>query len=81
MSESLNYTFIEERSKFIRANIYFGKGEYGKSIPILQDCLLEATDDTRVHILIDLMESFFKLGELESIQTLLDTEEKSNVWV
>ena len=77
MSESLDYTFIEERSKFIRANIYFGKGEYGKSIPILQECLLEATDDTRVHILNDLMESFFKLGELESIQTLLDTEEKS----
>ncbi|XOS93141.1 hypothetical protein ACLMAB_05755 [Brevibacillus laterosporus] len=63
ISESLNYEFIVEHSKFIRANIYFGKGEYEKSIPILQECLLEATDDTRVHIINDLLESYLKLGK------------------
>ncbi|MBG9789326.1 helix-turn-helix domain-containing protein [Brevibacillus laterosporus] len=77
VSEKSNHNFIIERSKFIRANIYFGKGEYNVAIPILQECLSEATEDTRVHIMNDLLESYINLDDMNSVQKFLEAEEDS----
>ncbi|WP_068794300.1 helix-turn-helix domain-containing protein [Brevibacillus laterosporus] len=66
--------FIAERSKIIRANIYFGREEYQKVIPILQEFLEKATDDTRIHIVNDLLESYMNLNDTNSIYKLLKEE-------
>ncbi len=78
--ESLHYKFIVERAKAIRATISFGKQDYYSAIPLLRECLNEATDDTRIHIVNDLLESLLNIHDMESLQEVFRLEEKKLIF-
>jgi len=74
--ERLRYNFITERAKAIRAHLFFGKQDYLAAIPLLRECLSEATDDTRLHLVNDLVESLIHSNQLPAVQEVFDSEEK-----
>jgi len=74
--ERLRYNFITERAKAIRAHLFFGKQDYLAAIPLLRECLSEATNDTRLHLVNDLVESLIHSNQLPAVQEVFDSEEK-----
>ncbi|AYB37501.1 helix-turn-helix domain-containing protein [Brevibacillus laterosporus] len=77
----LGYKFVLECNKTIKANIHLKRGEYELAIPLLQECLLEATDDNYIHRLNDLLETLLILKDDDSIVSVLDSieERKMNI--
>ncbi|QOS97530.1 helix-turn-helix transcriptional regulator [Brevibacterium sp. JNUCC-42] len=77
----LGYKFVLECNKTIKANIHLKRREYELAIPLLQECLLESTDDNYIHRLNDLLETLLLLEDDDSIVRVLDSieERKMNI--
>ncbi|MBO8163876.1 MAG: helix-turn-helix domain-containing protein [Brevibacillus sp.] len=71
-----NYSFVVERAKPIRANILVKKGNYDAAIPLLKVCLEEATDDTRIHRVNDLIDALLHINDIKMVQQIIKAEEK-----
>lgn len=74
--ESLGYEFIKVRSKYLRAIILSKKGYYNEAIPLLRECVTEATKNNRIHRVNQLLEALLGINDTDSIQQIIDTEEK-----
>jgi tetratricopeptide (TPR) repeat protein len=74
--EQLNYQFIIERLNYFRAIMLSRTGNYAEAIPLLRECLKEVSDGNRIHRVNELLEALFHVNDLQSIQEILETEEK-----
>ncbi|MFB0832550.1 helix-turn-helix domain-containing protein [Brevibacillus laterosporus] len=75
--EKLGYSFIIERAKTLRSVILLRKGHYGEAIPLLKECVEEATDNNRLHRVNELIEALFKLNDSDSLQQIFEQEERN----
>ncbi|CCF17021.1 helix-turn-helix family protein [Brevibacillus laterosporus GI-9] len=75
--EKLGYSFIIERAKTLRSVILSKKGYYAEAIPLLKECVVEATDNNRLHRVNELIEALFKLNDSDSLQQIFEQEEKN----
>ncbi|TKI57002.1 helix-turn-helix transcriptional regulator [Brevibacillus antibioticus] len=74
--EKLGYAFIIERLKYFRAIILSKSERYDKAIPLLKECLEEATDNNRLNRVNDLLEALLKINDVNSIQQIIEQEEE-----
>ncbi|QDX90930.1 XRE family transcriptional regulator (plasmid) [Brevibacillus laterosporus] len=79
MYVALDYRLIIEKVKYFRAIILFKTGQHYEAIPLLKDCVEEATKDNRLHRINDLIEVFLKIDDLDSLQHIFEQEEKNTV--
>ncbi|TQK62024.1 transcriptional regulator with XRE-family HTH domain [Brevibacillus sp. AG162] len=73
--EELKYTQIIKRLKLYRAIILSRTGKYSVAIPMLYQCVEEVTDSNRLHRVNMLLEALFKVNDLNSISSILGSEE------
>ncbi|MCR8964213.1 helix-turn-helix domain-containing protein [Brevibacillus halotolerans] len=79
MYEKLGYSFIVERTKTFRSVILSKKGEYDEAIPLLKECVEEATDNNRIHRVNELIEALFTINDTDSLQQIFEQEEKNTL--
>ncbi|ATO51419.1 helix-turn-helix transcriptional regulator [Brevibacillus laterosporus] len=77
MYARLGYRLIIEKVKYFRAIILSKTGQYYEAIPLLKDCIEEATVDNRLHRVNDLLEVLFKINDTVAIQQILGQEERN----
>ncbi|USG65698.1 helix-turn-helix transcriptional regulator [Brevibacillus ruminantium] len=75
--EELEYRFVTRRLKYYRAIILSKNGHYDEAIPLLKECLEEATKINRLHRVNILLETLLKKNDVNAIQQLLEQEEKN----
>jgi transcriptional regulator with XRE-family HTH domain len=75
MYEKLGYRFIMERSKYLRAIILSKTGHYQEAIPLLRECVGEATKNNLIHRVNDLIEALLYVNDVNSIEQVITTEE------
>ncbi|MFS0555879.1 helix-turn-helix domain-containing protein [Brevibacillus sp. 179-C9.3 HS] len=80
MYEKLGYHFIIERAKYLRAVILSKTGNYHEAVPLLRDCLKEATKNNRIHRVNELIEALLSINDVNSVQEIIDTEEENFVF-
>ena len=77
MYEKLGYRFVIDRLKYYRAIILSKNGQYDKAIPLLYECVEEATKINRLHRVNILLETLIKINDADAIQQILEREEKN----
>ncbi|TPG90042.1 XRE family transcriptional regulator [Brevibacillus laterosporus] len=77
MYERLDYRFIIERTKTFRSVILSKKGEYQEAIPLLKECVEEATKNNRIHRVNELLEALLNINDVDSVQQIIEKEEKN----
>ncbi|MED1788849.1 helix-turn-helix transcriptional regulator [Brevibacillus laterosporus] len=75
--ERLDYRFIIERTKTFRSVILSKKGEYQEAIPLLKECVEEATKNNRIHRVNELLEALLNINDVDSVQQIIEREEKN----
>ncbi|ATO48920.1 helix-turn-helix transcriptional regulator [Brevibacillus laterosporus] len=77
MYEELGYRFIIDRTKTFLSVILSKKGKYQEAIPLLKECVEEATKNNRIHRVNELLEALLNINDVDSIQQVIEREEKS----
>ncbi|WP_309241970.1 helix-turn-helix domain-containing protein [Brevibacillus daliensis] len=77
MYEKLGYRFIIERAKYLRAIILSKTGSYHEAIPVLQECINEATKNNRIHRVNELLEALLKINAIDYIHQIIEREESN----
>lgn len=77
----MGYKFVIDHSKPIKANIYLKRGDYNSALPLLRECLDEATEDTYLHRLNDLLEVLSLLNDTESIYQILTSIDEKKIFI
>ncbi|QDX93420.1 XRE family transcriptional regulator [Brevibacillus laterosporus] len=77
----MGYQFVIDHSKPIRANIYLKREDYNSALPLLRECLDEATVDTYLHRLNDLLEVLSLLNDTDSIYHILTCIEEKKIFI
>ncbi len=72
----LGYGFITERVKYFQAIILSKKGRYAEAIPLLKECVNEATRNNRLHRVNYLFDALFSMNDSDEIETILEQEEQ-----
>ncbi|MED1788148.1 helix-turn-helix transcriptional regulator [Brevibacillus laterosporus] len=74
--EKTGYKFIIERKKFFLAIVLSRTGKVFEAIPLLRQCLDEATKSNLLHRINELLEALFRINDLDSIGKIIESEEK-----
>lgn len=77
MFEELGYRFIIDRTKTFLSVILSKKGKYQEAIPLLKECVEEATKNHRIHRVNELLEALLSINDVDSVQQVIEREEKS----
>ncbi|QQE74401.1 helix-turn-helix transcriptional regulator [Brevibacillus composti] len=80
MYEELGYRFVIERLKYYKAIILSNKEQYDEAIPLLRECVSEATKINRLHRVNILMETLLKINATDAIRELIEHEENNFVY-
>lgn len=80
MYEELGYSFILERAKYYHAVILSKKGQYDQAIPLLYECVEEATNNNRLARVNFLLEVLLKTNDVASIHEILNQEDKNTAF-
>ena len=72
----LGYGFITERVKYFQAIILSKKGRYAEAIPLLKECVKEATRNNRLHRVNYLLDALFSVNDTDAIEKVLEQEEQ-----
>lgn len=77
MYERLGYRFVIERLKYYKAIILSKNEQYADAIPLLRECVNEASKVNRLHRVNILLETLLKINDTNAIQQLIEQEEKN----
>ncbi len=73
---NFRYDFVEEATKLTRAITKARKKEYGVAVPLLKECLEKIGDNSRIHVVNELLEIYFQTGDIASIAELIEKEKE-----
>jgi tetratricopeptide (TPR) repeat protein len=68
--------YADFRKHHLRALLYAKKGEYDEAIRLYKECLHEAKQDARMTIVSDLLDVYLETGRNDSINELIDSEDR-----
>ncbi|ALA07416.1 hypothetical protein SECTIM467_71 [Brevibacillus phage SecTim467] len=77
--EQLGFNFIIERIKYLRAIILSKTGNHQEAIPLLRECVEEASEEYRLHRVNELVEALLNINDLDSLRQILNQEEKNTL--
>jgi len=69
-----NYDFVPEAAKLTLALVKARKKEYHLAVGMLEDCLHEISEHSRIHVVNELLDTYFHLGNMTAITKLLELE-------
>ncbi|WP_426444122.1 hypothetical protein [Brevibacillus laterosporus] len=72
---ALGYRLIIGKVKYFHAIILSKTGQFYQAIPLLKDCVEEATKDNRLHRVNDLLEVLLRINDLDTAEQILEQEE------
>jgi len=73
----LGYGFITERISYFQAIILSKKGRYAEAIPLLKECVKEATRNNRLHRVNYLLDALFFMNDTDAIESIFEQEEQN----
>ncbi|UFJ40526.1 helix-turn-helix transcriptional regulator [Brevibacillus humidisoli] len=74
--ETYRFGFVEESAKLTRAIVKAKKREYDRAVPMLRACLDDISEHSRIHVVNELLSIYLEIGDLESVSSLLHTEDR-----
>lgn len=69
------YDFVPEAAKLTLALVKARKKEYHLAVGMLEECLHEISEHSRIHVVNELLDTYFHLGAMEAITKLLEWED------
>ncbi|MGC5323954.1 helix-turn-helix domain-containing protein [Brevibacillus sp. SYSU BS000544] len=77
MYEVLEYQFVIERLKYYRAIILSRNGLFDEAIPLLKECVQEASKNNRLHRVNILLEILILIKDIDAVLKIFKQEEKN----
>jgi len=74
--ERFDYEFVTEAAKLTRAIVKARKKEYDVAVPMLKECLREISPDSRIHVVIELLDIYLQTNNHHEIAELLRKEKE-----
>ncbi len=72
--EKLQYDFVEENVKILRAMVKVRKKDYQAAVPMLQSYMEELSQNNKIFMAEELLDIYYQRGNMESIEELLKKE-------